>query len=170
MTVLAAGCGEILLSFLEKLNDLQYKPLRPNLNPDPLLIEKLVNLRGPNVPLDYIEFLRFFPLSGEFSRDDLAIDEPGEIKKTRSGRLPLSVLYGFDDGGSYDLIESNRYDDLFDGMIWIGADIFGNRFYLKPTVQSDAGGVCWFDFDTAASVENLISVAENFSEFVERLY
>lgn len=151
----------------KNLEELGYGPVRSGVVPDSRLLENLKDLRGLRIPPDYAEFLRHFPLTGDFPGGGVSINELSESKRTRSGRLPIDVLFASDPGNSYDLVENNKYEELFPEMIWIGADIFGNRFYLSNSGSN--AGVFWFDFGSSASEDSLIIVADSFSSFIDGL-
>jgi hypothetical protein len=158
---------QLVNTIKQKLDDLGYlTDDNSDMPPSTELVTRLERMRGAVLPLDYQIFLELYPSSGHFSSRDVAAREVAPPFKTETGQVTVDEFFAYDPERG--LEEKNRNDDQFTNMIWIGADVFGNRIYLDLKPES-YGRVYWCDFESPNELNNLILVGNSFTHFIETL-
>lgn len=155
---------------IDHLNALGYAPVHPDTPVPPGYADGLERALGCELPDDYLEFIREFPLTGACEEEPM-IHMPGRRGQPEGGELPWSTLLGHDRNPNWGLVVMNTEadDHKVEDMIIIGDDVAGNFLYMGVNGRP---GIYFKDRDVheVMTREQMLFVRPSFAEFILDTY
>jgi len=155
---------------IEHLHALGYAPVHPDTPVPPGYADGLEEALGCELPDDFKEFIREFPLTGAIDEGSLIHLPDGQIGP-EGPELRWSTLLGHEPEPNGGLVAANtEYSDhAVEDMIIIGDDIAGNFLYMGVNGRP---GIYFKDRDIheVMTREQMIFVRPSFAEFILDTY
>jgi hypothetical protein len=154
---------------IDHLHALGYGPVHPDTPLPPGFADGIEAALGCELPDDFLEFIRTFPLTG--ACDESLIHLPDGQRGPEGPELAWSTLLGHDRNPNWGLVVFNTQflDHKVEDMIVIGDDIAGNFLYMgvngRPGVYFKNR-----DIHEVMTREQMLFVRPTFAEFILDTY
>jgi hypothetical protein len=154
---------------IDHLHDLGYEAIHPDTPLPPGYVDSLEDALGCELPDDYREFIREFPLSGGCDAPLIRLRE--EELGSEAPELSWLTLLGYEAPPNAGLVGTNTGypDHQVEDMIIIGDDIAGNFLYMGVNGRP---GIYYKDREVheVMTREQMLFVRPSFAEFILDTY